>query len=397
MKPHILVAGGGIGGLTAALALLRRGYTVDVYEQATELREVGAGVQISANGTRTLHELGVLQDLLKLAVETQGKEIRLWNTGQTWKLFDLGAESIKRYGFPYITVYRPDLHTVLADAVRAIRPDAIHLGCRVAGVEQQGGKVTLKLENGASATGDVLVGSDGVHSRIRKQLFGADNPHFTGVMAWRMTMPMDKLPRHMVRMVASNWVGAGGHVVHYPLHRGELMNFVGAIERDDWKVESWTTRGTLEECLGDFKGWHEDVHAMIKASPAHYKWALMVRDPMERWTEGHVTLLGDACHPMLPMLAQGAVMAIEDGYILGRAFDAYGSDIPTALAKYEAARRVRANKTVTGSAENAKRFHNPTLAHKEGAQAYVDREWSEERIAQRYEWLFTYDVTKVEV
>ena len=388
-RPRILIAGAGIGGLAAAAALLQRGFDVSVFEQAKELKEVGAGVQISANGTRVLDALGVLAPLRRLACEASGKEIRLWNSGRTWKLFDLGAISVERYGFPYLTVYRPDLLAALADAVRAKKPDAIRLGSRVVGVEQRDDRVVLMLEGGASAEGDVLIGADGVHSKIREALFGEHDASFTGLMAWRATVPMQKLPAHMNRPVGTNWVGPGRHVVHYPVHGGERMNFVGIVERGDWRVESWTAKGTTEECAADFAGWHEDVHAMIRNAPSLYKWALLGREPMQRWTDGNVTLLGDACHPMVPMLAQGAVMAIEDGMVLARCLERF--EPREALRRYELARKTRTARAVIGSAQNATRFHNPKLADAAGAQEYVDREWSEERVNERYEWLFTYD------
>lgn len=388
-RPRILIAGAGIGGLAAAAALLQRGFDVSVLEQAKELKEVGAGVQISANGTRVLDALGVLAPLRRLACEASGKEIRLWNSGRTWKLFDLGAVSVERYGFPYLTVYRPDLLAALADAVRAKKPDAIRLGSRVVGVEQHDDRVVLMLEGGAGAECDVLIGADGVHSKIREALFGEHDATFTGLMAWRATVPMSKLPAHMNRPVGTNWVGPGRHVVHYPVHGGERMNFVGIVERGDWRVESWTAKGTAEECAADFTGWHEDVHAMIRNAPSLYKWALLGREPMERWTDGNVTLLGDACHPMVPMLAQGAVMAIEDGMVLARCLERL--EPREALRRYELARKTRTARAVIGSAQNATRFHNPKLADAAGAQEYVDREWSEERVRERYEWLFTYD------
>jgi salicylate hydroxylase len=394
---RILIAGGGLGGLTAALALLQRGFEVQVFEQAAELREVGAGVQISANGSRALHALGVGEAVEREACEASGKEIRLWSSGQTWKLFDLGEESVARYGHPYYTVYRPDLHGALADAVRRASPDAIYLGTRVAGFSEDADGVTLHLADGSEARGDALIGADGIHSRIRLSLFGEDHARFSGMLAWRGVIPMAALPPHMRRTVATNWIGPGRHVVHYPLHRGELMNFVGIVERSDWQVESWTERGTTEELAADFAGWHEDVQAMIRAIAVPYKWALMLRPPLERWTAGRVTLLGDACHPTLPMMAQGAVQAIEDGFVLGRALEAGRADLPAALLRYEEARRERTNRMVVASAENAARFHNPALAEAAGAQAYVDREWAEERVRERYDWLFRYRVDEVAV
>lgn len=397
-KIHVLIAGAGIGGLAAALALLQKGFDVDVYEQAAELKEVGAGVQISPNGNRALDALGVFETLRALSCKTEAKEIRLWSTGQTWNLFDLGAEAVERYGFPYITVYRPDLLQVLADAVRARKPDAIHLGRRVRGVSQRDRRVTLNFDKGESVAGDVLIGADGVHSVVRAVLFGADRPTFSGMIAWRGTIPMEDLPPRFARSVAINWVGPGGHVVHYPLRAGRLMNFVGVTERSDWHVESWNMRGTSEECAGDFKGWHEDIHVLIdRAAPSLFKWALMGRDPLDHWTVGRVTLLGDACHPTLPYLAQGAVMAIEDGVVLGRCMEKYGNDVEMALLRYELTRIDITRRKVLGAASNTTRFHNPALADPAQAQAYVDREWSREAILRRYEWVFTDDVTTTPV
>jgi salicylate hydroxylase len=394
---RILIVGAGIGGLTAALALLRFGHDVEVYEQAEQLAELGAGVQISANGSRVLFDLGLESALRKVWCIPEAKEIRLWNTGETWKLFDLGAESVVRYGAPYFMIHRADLHQVLIDAVRALRTDAIRLDARCTGFEDDGGTVTLQLASGERVTGDALVGADGVHSVIRTQLFGGNPTSFTGCMAWRGLIPVAKLPSRFTRNVGINWVGPGGHVINYLVRRGELLNFVGIVERDDWCVESWTEKGTREECAADFPGWHDDIHELIRNIEQPYKWALLSRDTFGRYTIGRVTLLGDAAHATLPMLAQGANMAIEDGMVLARCLMRAHSSVEVMLERYNVARHDRTRRLVQGAAAMAKRFHNPALADAAGAKAYVDAQWSEETVKQRYDWIFEYDATSVAI
>ncbi|MEZ5709960.1 MAG: FAD-dependent monooxygenase [Blastomonas sp.] len=388
------IVGGGIGGLTAALALLRRGFDVTVFEQAPELQEVGAGLQISPNGVRVLCSLGLEVELKAICYEPPGKEIRLWNTGDTWKLFDLGTESVQRYGFPYVNVHRNDLHQILIKAVEKLSPDCIRLDHRFTSVVRNDGKVDLAFDGKPDATFDVVIGADGVHSKMRELLFGSGPVKFTGIVAWRGVIPMEMLPEELRKPVGVNWVGPGGHVIHYPIRGGELMNFTSVVERQDWQVESWSTPGTNQEYHDDYPGWHPDVHAYITAIPQPFKWALIARPPMQRWVEGRVALLGDACHPSLPFLAQGAVMALEDACILGRAFDEFDT-IDEALDRYQKMRVPRTTKAVQGAYANTERFHNPALADPANAQDYVNAQWEPAKVVDRYEWLFRYDATGV--
>jgi salicylate hydroxylase len=397
VSDSVIVIGGGIGGLAAALALLARGIDVEIHEQAPELKEVGAGIQISSNGTRVLYALGLERALKAVQVLPSRRVIRHWSTGETWNWFDLGPTTAQRYGTPHVMLHRGDLHSVLADAVRARKPDAVKLGRRCAHIAVEGEHAVVRFEDGESLRAAYVIGADGIHSKVRACLFGADRPEFTGCVAWRGLVPMAKLPPQLAQMQGTNWLGPRGHVLHYPVRRGEIMNFISMVERDDWQIESWVTQGTKGELANDFRGWHRDVHAIIERIETPYKWALYVRGPMPRWSKGRVTLLGDACHPTLPFLGQGGVMAIEDGYIVAACLQKYFDDPATAFARYEEIRRERTAAVVRKSHENRRSAFSPALADPNAVAVEVAREWQQERVRERMEWLYAYDPTAVAI
>ncbi len=390
---RILIAGAGIGGIVAALALLQRGFHVSLYEQAADLHELGAGLQISPNGALVLRELGLQPAIEAVVSFPTAREMRLFDTGQTWRVGNV-ADAATRFGAPFWLVHRGDLHRGLATALERRAPSAVQVGARCVGFEQDAAGVTLLLENGQRVRGAALIGADGVHSRIREALFGQTPAEFTGYMSWRGVVPIERLPvavRHSSFVI---WRGPRGYIITYPLRRGALLNFVTGLERNDWLIESWSEAGTIEECRRDFATWHKDVLTIIDATDTPYKWAMLGRQPLQHWSVGRVSLLGDACHPMVPSLGQGANMAIEDGMVLARCREA-SADVVTALHRYEVARLDRTSRIAMRSLELISLMcNNPQLADPDQAPAVMDRESTQ---PARNDWLYEYDAMTVPI
>ncbi|MFP6837770.1 MAG: FAD-dependent monooxygenase [Pseudomonadales bacterium] len=381
----VLVVGGGIGGVSAALCFARCGINVHVFEQAAEFGAVGAGIQLTPNATRVLHDLGLEVPLREVAFLPEAVEMREWNSGRMLASNLLGAGLIADYGFPYYHVHRADLMRVLVNAAQDHPGIRLHSSAEVQSIERHDPAVSLNVA-GTHYQGALLIGADGIHSMVRTELFGLDAPRFTGNVAWRGLVPADRLPTDLVHPVASVWLGPHKHFVHYYVGGGALVNCVCVIEKDGWEVESWNERGDHAELKADFSGWHETVEALIDNMDPHecFKWALFDRAPMSHWSRGRVTLLGDACHPTLPFMAQGAAMAIEDGAVLSRCV-AQGDDIASSLLRYESLRRPRTARIQGRSRRNAKVFHLS------GIKAWVRNRAVGRAGSQMMNWLYRYN------
>ena len=354
-----MVVGGGIGGLAAAHALQRAGLRVRVFEQAPELGEVGAGLSISPNGALGLKSLGVFDAFRDLAYAPDYQFVRHYKTARVLATATRGERLEETYGERYYTIHRADLQGVLAEAVRGHDPDAIVTGHRFVDLEQDADGVTVKFENGQRHSADIVIGADGVRSRVRSTLFGAEEVRFTGYIAWRGLVPIERVPVEALDPPSQIFIGPGHLINRYPVRGGRLLNFVAFAERAGWEEEGWNIPADIAELRAEFAGWHPWVTRIIEAVPPEnlFKWALCARSPLMRWVKGRVAVLGDAAHPLLPYLGQGAVMAIEDAVLLGRAFhDA--EDLHQALARYEAARVGRARLVVERSSLQVPRFHS---------------------------------------
>lgn len=270
----------------------------------------------------------------------------------------LGATVESAFGFPYYHVHRVDLINMLAEAVQENSAIHTHLDARCIALQQDTRSVVLNIENGESRNGELLIGADGIHSAVRETLWGTAKPRFTGTVAWRATVPVDAMPADLFRPVCTVWMGPRSHFVSYYVKQARLVNFVAVVEKSGWEVESWTEKGDKAELQADFAGWHDSIQQLTAATDPEqcYKWALFDRDPLQRWTNGRVTMLGDACHPTMPMMAQGAAMAIEDAAVIASCLDG-NTNIEAALSRYESLRKERTSQIQLGSRANTRNFH----------------------------------------
>jgi 6-hydroxynicotinate 3-monooxygenase len=335
-KAGIAIVGAGMGGLALAGFLSRKGAQVRVYEQASQFQRIGAGIQMSPNAMRVLRALGLEPQLRQTAFQPPAWANRVWDTGE--HLFDLTfADAETRYGAPYLLMHRGDLHAALFSAVP---PEPIAYDKKLVGLDRGSGGFTLQFADGSQAHADAVIGADGVHSKVREILLGPEKPKFTGRVAHRTVFPAALMQGFAVD-TCTKWWGPDRHIVIYPVRAGrEETYFVTSVPDPSWDVESWSARGDMQEVLAAFAGFHDDVQRVLAACPQVHKWALFERDPLPRWTDGPIALLGDACHPMTPYMAQGAASALEDAAMLARCIGEF-DDAAEAFRRYEATRHER--------------------------------------------------------
>ena len=387
----VAIIGGGIGGLAAACVMLRAGFDVHVYEQARALGEVGAGINIGPNASRILHRLGLAETLGETGVKPVTFDQRRWDDGRFLVRSPLGETVEQKFGAPYYTFHRADLHGALADAVPAER---VHLAHHFTRLGDHGDRVEAQFANGRLISAGILIGADGIHSVVRHALLGAEKPRFTGCVAYRGLVPADRLTHLDLERTTQIWMGPGRHFVHYFVSAGRLVNFVAVTEEDSWQRESWVDRGEIADALAAFAGWHAQVRSIIGSADETYKWALFDRAPLPRWSVGRVTLLGDSCHPMLPFMGQGAAQAIEDAATLAGCLRKLADDVPAALRLYEKLRLPRASRLQAMSQTNKTRFHlpdGPAQQQRDAQMANGATDWSLAAIA----WLYEHDAAVV--
>jgi salicylate hydroxylase len=390
--PHVAVAGAGIGGLAAALALARAGCRVSIVERAPALLEIGAGLQLSPNATAALRRLGVLDRVERTAVALEALEIRRGRDGATLARMDLGAGTLRRFGAPFLVTLRADLQRALQEAVAEADGIVLRTGAALTGWTSGTYGVDLQVAGEAPTplVADGLIGADGLRSTVRRQLWGDTAPEPARRSAWRATIDAEAVPA-MFRMPRSQlWLGAGAHLVHYPVAAGRLINVVAALDGpmplDERLNAPWSRPGDPAEIVRRFAGWTAPVRALVAAAPAWGQWPLVDRPALPRWSKGAVTLVGDAAHPMLPFLAQGAAQALEDAVALADAVAASRDDLPAAFAAYDEARRPRATRVQRESRRQGLVYHLPWPASL--ARDLVLRSTPSARLLGRYAWLY---------
>src|ERR1700742_2161777 len=392
--PHykILIAGAGLGGLAAASFLMQEGHDVEVYEQAPQLDEVGAGIQISANAMHALRALGLEAAITKAGVRPAAYIFRLYDAGEEIQRFALSDEHEQLQGAPYTQLHRADFQAMLAAKAREFKPGVVGLGRRATGFSETADGVTLDFADGSSARGDLLIGADGLKSVVRRQIAGEVPATYTGDAAWRITVPVERLPANFLEQAMTLFIGGGGHAVCYFVRGGALLNFVGIVETDEVSDESWTVKMPWERLKADYRGWHPVIQTVIDKADRDkcYRWSLHNRLPIRNWSTARATLLGDAAHATLPYLAQGAVMAIEDGAVLARALS-MESDIAAALQLYQRNRIDRTARIVLQSSDNRRLFH--LRSEGEMRSAFANRDEGKDRNA----WLYSYNPMTVEL
>jgi salicylate hydroxylase len=358
---RISIVGGGIGGLSAALALQDFGYRVSVFEQTRELREIGAGVVITPNAMHALNFLGVGERISKEAGPTEAYLIRHFQTGEVIKIRANGTDYVERFGATYHQVHRADLHAALAAAIVQNDPDCVFLNHCFETLTQNSEHVAATFTNGKTYTSDVLIGCDGGASKVRACVFGDEVVNYTGQVAFRALVPMANLPPGVMKIPYAMFVGLNRAVLHYPLRHRTIMNVIAMAREPKWQEEGWAAPATIEELARLHSDFHPDALALMHAiSPGTlFKWGLRDREPLRQYTKGRVTMLGDAAHPMTPFLGQGACVAIEDAMVLGRAFAA-ASTFAEAFSTYENTRKERANGVQLASRQQADEIQGVT-------------------------------------
>ncbi len=352
---QVMIVGAGIGGLTAALSLQRHGFTVSVYEQASALQEVGAGLVLTPNAMRALNFLGVGDAVAATSNPTSELEVRHYRTGQVLQRRPSGDFYQSKYGAGYFQVHRADLHGALSAAVLAHDPTCIHLNRAFTSLVQGESGVVARFSDGTVAEGDALIGCDGGRSTVREKVHGSRPAAYTGQVSFRALVAAARVPGRLRTSPRCMHIGPGRTFVHYPLRKGSIINVVGNARQSRWEDEGWTIPAKASELLELYSDFHPDVLQLIESiePQALFKWGLRDREPLQQWTIGRISMLGDAAHPMLPFLGQGAVMAIEDGMVLGRCF-AKADTPPDALRLYEAARKQRSTAAQLRTRERAR-------------------------------------------